>query len=169
MNTLHHKHIAHRGSTLIISLVFLLILSVIAINQMSSNSMLTRIASNSGDAMVAFQTAEGALNQAANALLGNNLSIDGFLANTNGLYLFSPTSSALWSSINWASSSAVVQSYQGSAKVAAAYFIEQMPSITVPGQSMTSPISIYRITARAVGASGGTPVILQAVVQVPQY
>jgi len=159
---------SERGVTLIVTLILLFILTVFAVTEVSYNTMVTRIATNSGDALVAFQTAEGALNQAANQVLIGTYSVNSFLSNSNGLYLFNASNAPLWTTVNWSSSAAVITSYQGNSNAQAAYIIEQLPSVTMPGQSMNKPTLIYRITARAVGESGNGLVIIQALVQVPQ-
>lgn len=156
------------GSTLIVTLVLLFILTIIAVRAVSFNSILTRVASNSGDALVSILTTEGAINQGITDILKGTYSANRFISNTNGLYTFNPNNPAMWTSLNWTSSSAAIQGYQGDSGIKAAYIIEQLPSVTLPGQSMKKPTLVYRITARGVGASGGTPIIIQAIIQVPQ-
>lgn len=157
-----------KGSTLIIALILLVVLTVLAVSQVSFNTILTRVAANTSDALVAFQTAEGALSQATTRLLAGTYSTSNFISNSNGLYLLTPTDAPLWTTVNWSSSGTAVQSYQGNSSATAAYIIEQLPSVTLPGQNMAKPTSIYRITARAVGSSGSSPVILQSIIQIPQ-
>lgn len=164
---MRHLNGKQRGATLILTLVFLLVLTVLAVSQISVNSLLTRIATNSGDALVAFQTAEGALSQAANLILSGTYSLSNFLANSNGLYVYNASNAPVWSTVNW-SGSAVILSYQGNSSARAAFMIEQLPSVTMPGQSMSKPTLIYRVSARAVGASGNGAVILQAIIAFPQ-
>ncbi|MFC5474695.1 pilus assembly PilX family protein [Paraherbaspirillum soli] len=157
---------SQRGSVLITTTILVLMLTMMALAALSLNSTQTRIATNAADAQVAFQAAEGALNQAINNVLAGNYAAGGFLANTKGLYLFSASSAPLWSSVDWTSSSAVIQSFQGGSSAPAAFIIEQLPSVIRPGQNMKTPAQIYRITARAVGASGNSPVVLQSTVQI---
>jgi type IV pilus assembly protein PilX len=157
-----------RGAVLFITIMLMLMLTVLGLGLVSLNSTQTRIATNSGDVQIAFQTAEGALNQAQSNILAGSYPANSFLANSNGLYVFNPANSALWSSVNWASSSAVIQSFQGGSKTPAAYIIELLPSVILPGQSMKRATSVFRITARAVGPSGGAPVMLQSTVQIQQ-
>lgn len=157
-----------RGAVLLITIMLMLMLTVLGLGLVSLNSTQTRIATNSGDVQIAFQTAEGALNQAQSNLLAGNYSASNFLANSNGLYVFNPASAAVWNTVNWASNSAVIQSFQGGSKAPAAYIIEQLPSVILPGQSLKKPTSTFRVTARAVGPSGGAPVMLQSTVQIQQ-
>lgn len=156
-----------KGSTLVVTLILLVILTVLGIREVSFNSMLTRIATNSADALVAYISTEGALNQGVTQIISGIYPVDKFATGMNGLSRFDPTAAPLWTTINWNSNTAVIQSYQGNSNIRAAYFIELLPAVTPPGQTMKKPSSVYRITARGVGASGGAPVILQAVVIVP--
>lgn len=155
-----------KGSVLIISLLVMLMLTLMAISQMSFNISQTHIATNSADAQVAFQTAEGALNEATNNLIAGNYATVNFLSNANGLYMFNSNQDPLWSTLDWNSANATIRSFQGGAQAQASYLVEQLPSIVRPGQNMNVPTQVYRITARAVGASGGSPVILQSTEQI---
>lgn len=159
------RRLSQQGSILIISLILLLALTVIAISQITFNSTQTHIAANSSDSHVAFETAEGALNQATNSLFAGTYPTANFLSNTNGLYFYSASDAPLWTTIDWTSPAAVIMSFQGSSNAQAAYFIELLPSVVQGGQTSSTPTQVYRITARAVGASGGSPVILQRTVQ----
>jgi len=153
------------GSVLIVTLLLMTMLTVIAISQISFNHTQTHIATNSADVQVAFHTAEGALNEATNNLLAGTYLPSAFLSNANGLYLPDLSTTPLWSTINWNSTSAVIKSFQGKSNAQAAYMVEQLPSVVRPGQNMNSPTSVYRITARGVGASGNTIVTLQSTMQ----
>lgn len=166
---IRYRHLLPQGgSVLIITLLLLTMLTIMAVSGVQLNKIQANIATNSVDTQVAFQTAEGALNEATNNLQAGTYPYSSFLSNTQGLYVFNPSSSPLWSTVNWSDSSKVINSFQGQSNAQAAFIIEQLPSVTGLGQSMSSPARVYRITARAVGASGNTPVILQTTVQI-QY
>ena len=156
------------GSVLIITLLLMLMLTIIAVTQVLFNITQTHIATNTADVQVAFQTAEGALNQATNNLLAGNYSSSSFLSNANGLYLFNQNNPPVWTTVDWTSPGAVIFSFQGNSNAQAAYIIEQLPAVVAPGQNANSPAQVYRITARAVGASGNTSVMLQSTEQVQQ-
>lgn len=162
------KSFKQKGASLIIVIILLLMLTILALTQSSFNSLLTRMATNASDQVIAFQTAEGALNQGVTALMAGTYTPTNFLSNSNGLYLYNPSNTNLWSTVNWSSSS-VIQSYQGNSTSRGAYFIEQLPSVITAGKSMQKPSAMYRITSRAVGATANTLVILQATVEIPQY
>ena len=155
-----------QGSVLIITLLLMLMLTLLAITQVSLNSTQTRIASNTADTQIAFQTTEGALNEATNNLFAGNYAASDFLTNTKGLYLFNANQAPLWITIDWGNSNAVIPSFQGSSKTQADFIIELLPSIVKSGQNIAFPTQVYRITARAVGPSGGSAVILQTTVQI---
>jgi type IV pilus assembly protein PilX len=160
--------ISCKGSFLIITLLLLLMLTIISVSQISFNITQTRIATNSADVQVAFQTAEGALNAAANNLLAGNYTSSGFASNSNGLYTPNFSDGPLWTTINWGTANATITSFQGNSSGQAAYIIEQLPSVVVPGQNLNKPSQVYRITARGVGASGNPVVMLQSTVQIQQ-
>ena len=156
------------GSVLIVTLLLMVMLTAMATTQISYNKTQLHIATNSADVQIAFHTAEGALNEAINNLLAGTYTSSSFLSNLNGLYLPDPSSAALWTTVDWNSNNAVIKSFQGQSNAQAAYIIEQLPSVVKPGQNMNSPTQVYRITARAVGASGNSVVILQSTEQLQQ-
>ncbi len=162
------KPTLNKGSVLIITLLLMLMLTVMAITQITFNHTQTHIATNSADAQVAFQTAEGALNEATNRVLSGTYAPTEFLSNTNGLYLSNPANPPLWTTLDWNSNNAVIKSFQGKSYAQGAYIIEQLPSVIRPGQNINNPAHVYRITARAVGASGNSLVILQSTEQIQQ-
>lgn len=165
MNTIK---VMQKGYVLLMTLIFLIILTLLALTQVSLNSTQTRIAANATDSEITFEKTEGALNEAINYLLNGTYSATAFLQNTRGLYVFDPTAAPLWTTVNWSSSAAVINSFQGSSGPQASYLIEQLPSVIQPGQNMKTPTYIYRITARAVGANGNTAVLLQSTLQIQE-
>ena len=156
---------SQHGSILIITLLLMLMLTIMAVSQVSFNSTQNHIATNTNDAQIAFQTAEGALNEATNNLLAGTYATSSFLSNANGLYQFNVNNAPLWTTVDWTNSAAVIMSFKGGSSARAAYLIELLPSIVKGGQNNTLPTQVYRITARAVGASGNSPVILQATLE----
>lgn len=157
------------GSVLIITLILMIMLTVMAVAEVSFNSTQTRIATNTADGQVAFQTAQGALNEATSNLLAGSYPFNSFTRNTAGMYTLNPSNAPLWTTIDWSNSNAVIMSFRGSSNAQAAFFIEQLPSVIQSGQNMGSPnVYVYRITVRAVGASGNMPTILQSTVQMQQ-
>ena len=162
------RRLTQQGSVLIITLLLMLMLTIIAVAQVTFNSTQTHIASNTADEQVAFQTAEGALNEATNNLLAGNFPAASFLSNIKGLYLFNQNNAPVWTTVDWTDANAVIMSFQGNSKAQAAYMIEQLPSVVLPGQNSNLPTQVYRITAQAVGASTNSSVILQNTVEIQQ-
>ena len=157
---------AQRGAVLITTVILLILLTLGALAAMSMNGTQTRVATNSADHQVAYQTAEGALGEAASKLLAGAYSASEFAANTKGLYVFDPTAAPVWANPSiWKTSGAVMPGFQGGSSAGAYLLIEKLPPVIKPGQNMKSPTQVYRITARAVGTSGRSPVILQSTVQ----
>jgi len=157
-----------RGVVLIATAVLLVILTIISLAGVSMISTQTRVATNSADVQVAYQTAEGALNAAQNALIAGSIDPRLFLNNTAGYYTLDPSSAPVWANAQlWlpANAGKVAQGFQGGSAAKALYVIEQLPSVIKPGQDMKRPTQVYRVTARATGSSGNAPVVLQSTVQ----
>jgi|GEM_PF-2350294 len=168
MNTYAHKPpIAQQGFILFLTLILLIMLTVLALTQVSLNSTQTRIAANATDAEISFEKTEGAINEAINFVTNGTYVTDNFLRNNNGLYLLNQNAANIWTTVNWSSNTAVIKSFQGGSGAQAAYLIEQLPSVIKPGQNMKTPTHIFRVTGRSLGASGNTSVLLQSTLQVP--
>ncbi len=103
---------SQHGSVLIITLLLLMMLTVMAVTQISFNSTQNHVATNTTDVQIALQTAEGALNEATNNLLSGTYATSSFLSNANGLYVLNASAAPLWTTINWNSSGAVIMSFQ---------------------------------------------------------
>lgn len=164
-----HLRSSQRGAVLLTTVILLVLLTILALAAVSMNSTQTRVATNSADNLVAYQTAEAALNQAETALISG--SYTGFGLNTQGLYTFTPGSTPLWAANLstaswWQSATNAIQGFQGGSSQPAAFVIELMPPVIKPGQGMKAVVNVYRITARAVGTSGQSPVVLQSTMQV---
>jgi type IV pilus assembly protein PilX len=156
---------SQRASVLITTMILLMMLTVLGLAMMSLSTTQTRIATNSADAQAAYQTAEGALNQAAANLQAANYPLASFIANTNGLYTFDSASAPWWTTVSWSNASGAIQCTACGASTKAAYIIEYLPAVNIPGSP--TPQRVYRITARALGISGSSPVMLQATVLTP--
>lgn len=156
-----------KGFILMTTLILMIMLTVLAVSQVSQNSTQTRLAANATDSEISFEKSEGALNEAINKILNHSYSSKNFLNNDNGLYIFNNNEAPIWTTVNW-DSNAVVNSFQGSTSTRARYVIEQLPSVVQPGQSMKSATKVFRITSRSVGANGNTSVRLQSTIQTQQ-
>jgi len=167
--TLHRN--SQQGFVLVTAIILVLLITILALSMVSLNSTQTRIATNAADSQVAFQTAEAALHQAEDSLISGSISIPSPCGSISvaGVYCApSATSTPLWASVNWTSTTAAVQTgFTGSSSRQGAYIIEQLPVTTTPigcTQNVGNKVSWFRITARAVGASGQSPVMLQSVI-----
>lgn len=162
-----------RGFVLLTALVMLLVLTLIALVAMSFEANQARVAGNTANAQIAFETAEGALRVAEGNLLSSTYAANQFVVGgTNGLYLFNPVSAPIWSQAStWAGTNVIVSGFTGQSATAALVVIEQLPSVSLPGQNLASiqygggspPARVYRITARAVGFNGKAPVMVQSI------
>jgi type IV pilus assembly protein PilX len=161
------------GAVLIVSLLFLLILTILGVSALNNSLLEQKMTSNMQDAHIAFLAAEAALRDGESMLDGQTLPD---FVNENGFYAPERPSADLprWVTIDWQSASAV-RMYAGFAnapgnlsRAEAQYFIEKLPIVTSPGESLgvDTPVDdtgFYRITARGTGTSGGAAVILQSI------
>lgn len=157
-----------KGFILITTLVLMVMLTVLALIQVSNNSTQTRMATNSTDTEISFEKTEGALNEAVNKMIGNSYSSISFIRDANGLYVFNPDNPPIWGTVDWNSGTDVITSFGGSSGLTASYIIEQLPSVVQPGQNMKSSTRIYRITGRTVSGSGNFSTLLQSTLQIQQ-
>ncbi len=152
------------GFVLITALILVVILTILALAGEVLNSTQTRIAANTASQQTTFQAAEGALNQAQTDLYTGLYTKASFLANSNGLYTYNQNAAPLWTTVNWNSGGVIVSAWGGlPTGVRAAFIIEMMPSVNLPG----GPSNVYRITAYATQSSGGSPIMLQSMVLIP--
>ena len=144
---INHKE----GAVLIISLIMLLLLTIIGVTAIQTNSLEEKMAGNMRDQNLAFQAAESAL-RVGETETATIAASDFYTGSTNPL-----------SDINWANAS--VRAY----KANALYIIEP-PTITFGfGYEAGTPSSSaqtnywYRITARGTSGTGNAIVILQSI------
>ncbi|RUR06004.1 pilus assembly protein [Legionella sp. km772] len=157
-----------QGFILITTLVLLGMLTVLGVAQITINSSQTQIATNISDTETSFEKTEGAVNEAINRMLDHAYTASNFSNNNNGLYLFNQNNTPIWQTVNWDASGAVIRSFSGLNGPQASYVIEQLPSVVQPGQNMKALTRIYRITARSVGQTGNSSVLIQSTVQIQQ-
>lgn len=164
-----------QGSALIISLIFLLLLTIIGVAAMQSATLQERMAGNTRDRNVAFQSAEGAMRGAEDVLGAATLPT--FNNSTAGYrqQLTQAGKSDYWmTTYNWtgaagANAGSQVYTAQSFNGVAAAprFVIEQLPAVAKVGESVKlgqlEEGGFYRVTTRAVGTTPESVVILQSV------
>ncbi len=153
------------GSALIISLVFLLILTMIGIASIQDSTLQERMAGNERDRNLAFQSAEAALRVGEDHLRQAGVLFSA--AGTNGL--ISPDYSGVRpveDNYPWATKSQQVSDTYAGVHSLPSYTIEWLTTQTfTPSDEAEVPIvNSYRVTARAVGGSSDAVVVLQSTV-----
>lgn len=155
------------GVALITGLIFLVMLTLIAITAMQSTTLEERMAGNARSRDLAFQGAEAAVRAAEVVLSGPSL--PAFNGSKAGYYaqLDNGASGDYWKTTHdWAGESVA---YSGSLTGVkeARFVIEALPASMGSGGDdslVAKPLSgggIYRITARGIGTDGTSTVILQ--------
>jgi type IV pilus assembly protein PilX len=154
-----------RGVTLIVSLIFLAILMLLGVTVAQTSSMQERMAGNTRDRDLAFQMAEAALNAADAAMQalpkdgsGNITTV--FDGTTTGYVTYNPANASnatYWNAYDWANAS------QSTAiTLNAATHVTEQPRYVIEKLPDAATTQRFRVTARGVGASANTVVILQA-------
>lgn len=173
MNRLQHTLHAQSGAVLVMAMTFILILSLIGVTSMTTAALEEKMAGNMGDKNIAFQTAESAL-VAGEIWIGSQMNKPVFdpANGADGLHLPSTTSTPVWNNGTGVWSSNDLFSYPALNNVAAAptYLIEDLGQIPDSGGSLVLPANykatgknLFRVTARASGASTNSVAMLQSV------
>ena len=160
------------GVILVVALIFLLILTLLGMSTMRTTVLEEKMASNTRERGIAFQSAESALRDAETFIEGI-VSTSGFNG-SNGLYGSDDTAPDIAASATWAanSSESVAATQLAKSYAAPRYFIQlgetlqgESPDLVVgeygvhPGSGDTTT---FRITARGVGGGqDGAEVILR--------
>ncbi|HKJ75770.1 MAG TPA: PilX N-terminal domain-containing pilus assembly protein [Gammaproteobacteria bacterium] len=166
-----HPRLGHcRGSTLVVALFILLLLSILGVSAMQTTVLQERMAGNLRDKQLSFQAAEAALRE-GETWLRDTVALPQF-AGANGRY---QPDNGLWKDIDWSDTSAVIVYPDNAAnptidQVAGQprYYIEELPAADLPGESMVDGYQpnqnnpSYRITARGVGGSSSAVSVLQS-------
>jgi type IV pilus assembly protein PilX len=173
MRFVHGTSTKQRGVALMVGLVLLLVLTLIGVSAMRSAVLEERMTGNTQDLQIAFQFAEAALREGEMVLMQPSLPV---FANDEGLYIHAPPTAfsyvPLWQdpATEWIDAEIDGDDALGLAR--AQYIIEEMlvTSEAAPGESLQADteapnrtVIVYRITARAWGASGAnnpTPMVM---------
>lgn len=169
------------GVALIMSLIFLILLTIIGLTAMNFSILEEKMASNIKDQYLAFQAAESALKDAEADAFVNISNATAFTAScTAGLCLPTASGTYIWDTVDWSVSSTTTRqygTYTSSAAIgtslaeAPRYIIEDIPNPTTPqsGESATDAWKrgamgneYYRITARGVGSTTAAQAIVQS-------
>lgn len=164
--SLNSTHWRQTGVALVTGLIFLVMLTLIALAAMKSTSLEERMAGNARSRDLAFQGAEAAI-RAAEAVL-SGASLPAFNGSQAGYYAQIPegASGEFWKTYDWAGKSVAFSGALADVKEAR-YVVEALPPNLASGGDdslVAKPLSggeIFRITARGVGADGTSVVILQ--------
>lgn len=161
------------GAVLVVSLVFLLLLTLIGLTGMQVTSLEEKMSGNMRDRNLAFQGAESALR--AGEMYLTLPTVPAFSC-ANGLYSWNDVNcdgiredAQIWdSSSDWSGISKVTYSSGTLASIssAPAYIIEQMPAVAEAGDSLEAGVAqdsqYYRVTARATGGTSDAVVLVQS-------
>ena len=163
------------GVALFISLVLLLVLTIAGVSAVQTTTLEERMARNSHDSMMAFQSAESALRQAENWLEANINSVAGFTnAGTNGLWTtaqFAEDDRWLDDAVWTGNTSVVVAAAVPDVAQQPRYIIEWLATVQRSNnsamlgssyQSVFDRIEVFRVTARGVGGTANSEVLLQS-------
>ncbi|GBG12505.1 type IV pilus assembly protein PilX [Novimethylophilus kurashikiensis] len=147
-----------QGVTLVMSLIFLLMLSMIGLWSATNNSLQERMAGNSRNRDLALQSAEAALKYAENTTATWRTSV--FDGTAKGLLTYDATlanDAAYWRDVtHWTNALQVPAGTVNQVAVQPYYMIEKMPSV--------GTVEYYRITAKGVGGESSSTVILQSII-----
>lgn len=143
------------GAVLIVSLIFLLLMTIIGVTAMQTTTLQERMAGNTRDHNLAFQAAEAALREGESWIKNNHathvagkLDIDDWL------------SAETWADVAQAPHGTISLDHLA----ADAGFHVGVPSEVLDPQCITSicVVPFYPVTARSVGGTNSTVVILQS-------
>lgn len=155
---------------LITGLIFLVVLTLIAVAAMRTTMLEERMSGNARDRDLAFQSAEAALRAGEQELEG--ASLPPFAAGTARTpRIAEGTLSGYWQNTHpWTTQSVVLAWQPAGTSAAPRYVIEEMGIAAGGGGGglgigAINDEGVFRVTARGVGSSPNTVVILQAVYQ----
>jgi len=143
------------GAVLVVSLIMLLALTLTGVSGMQVTSLEEKMAGNMRDQNIAFQAAESALLQAESFILTNGTEASVYTG-ANGLLNIGDAESAdYFSANNWAagSSSLAINNYG----------LPEAPRFIIKKFAQNGAAMFFRVTARAVGKTPGTQIILQSI------
>ncbi|MEM7097111.1 MAG: pilus assembly protein [Pseudomonadota bacterium] len=172
VRTGYHFPKSQTGVALFISLVLLLILTIIGVSSVQTTTLELRMSRNEHDRLLAFQSAESALRDAEAAL--ELVPSTAFFDGTNGLYQIADMGNdeVWWAAATWTggNSTTAPNNIDGVA-APARYIVEHMGAIIRENNAhqqdgpyanaSTDRIEMFRITARGVGGTANSVVVLQ--------
>lgn len=157
------------GMALITGLIFMVVLTLLVLAAMRTTTLEERMSGNARDRDLAFQSAEAALRAGEQTVSG--AALPAFALGTPLTpRIAAGTLITYWQNTHpWATQSVATGWQPAGASAAPQYVVEDMGATACPGGGLgVGPIpdcGVYRVTARGVGGSANTVVILQAVYQ----
>jgi type IV pilus assembly protein PilX len=155
------------GSAMVISLIFLLLMTLIGTSAMQSSTMQERMAGNTRDWNLAFQAAEAGLREAEQYLL--DTAVLPSFSNANGFYQVNAANRPVWTGAAPNDGNGAID-YPSALPYTAdlpKYFFEELSTVTPAGTETETgtpleEISYFRVTAVGYGGArapdGVTPV-----------
>ena len=151
-----------RGAVLVVSLIMLLIVTMIAVSSMQGTVMEEKMAGNTRDRNLAFQTAESALREAERYLAGL-VSMSSFVG-SGGLYGLTNSEPVYTDAATWSdTANHVVASDPHASYAAPRYFIKYYTLVEGSDGALnmsgygdnkgTGDVTVFKLTARSTGAS----------------
>lgn len=177
------------GYVLLTTIILVLVMTLLALAGVSLNSTQTRVATNSRDYQIAFETAEAALRQVNGNLIAgltDSKCIPSGATVVAGIINYTCQgpgidTTPLWQTNGapWSSSLQTGATYQGDSFQPAQYIVEQLVPKVAPGYGGGSSVGgtvyifPYRVTVLATGAinngaAGTTQVMLQNMLLLPE-
>jgi type IV pilus assembly protein PilX len=173
MNTRHSTYnvtisFYQQGAALIVSLLFLLIMTIIGLAGIQVTSLEEKMTGNMRDRSLAFQAAESALRTGESFLSQATFPVFSCSSTSDGLYQYTCSPSVLLDSF-WQGTDKLT--YPGTALGGLAanpqYVMEELAPVTESGGSLeagtATTSSYYRITARGTGGTANAVVLLQSI------
>jgi type IV pilus assembly protein PilX len=160
------------GAALILALIFLLLMTMLSTSSMRTATMQERMAGNTRDLNLGFQSAEAALRVAEDWLLDTDVLPE--FDDTNGLYQVNSLDRPVWDGdAYFAGNGAIVMDDDMGTAQPPRYYIEKLSSIRPAGTSTETgapaeDVHYFRVTAVGYGLAeeGGNPltaVVLRSV------
>jgi type IV pilus assembly protein PilX len=159
---------SQRGAALLISLVFMLILTIICTSALQSTTLQERMAGNARDTNSAFQAAEAALREGEQVLQATAV---GPFNGSNGLYKQCSGTGVECTPPDWndiASTGWRTASGISGVSSAPQFYLEELTQLDDPLAALDAgkPVKVitnYRITARGFGVSDRSIVVLRTI------
>jgi len=167
------SHTAQRGAILVISLLFLLVLTMIGVASMQTTTLEEKMAGNMRDRGVALQAAESGIRD-GEAFIEGVASTAAF-AGSNGLYgeyqdTPDPFAAATWNANTTSRAGTALEGIGAAPRFFVRYtgtVAVDSSSLKVKGYPSGTPgdVATFEITARGTGIAGGTTAATEAMVR----